>query len=181
MVFLSDNGGATNNTADNSPLRGHKGSMWEGGLRVPFALQWPGVIPAGIDFHEPVISLDILPTIAARAGIEATPGKPFDGVDLVPYLTGEKTGAPHESLKWRMFHNGDYAIRRGDLKLVRESSDGVESALFDVVADPAESHPIPPVGNDPRSALRREWEQWESELKPQAFPTLSEEWWPTEE
>jgi arylsulfatase A-like enzyme len=66
MVFLSDNGGPTSdNASDNRPLRGGKGSLTEGGIRVPFAAQWPGRIPKGLVYQHPVISLDILATIAA--------------------------------------------------------------------------------------------------------------------
>ncbi|MDQ8199443.1 sulfatase-like hydrolase/transferase [Pelagicoccus enzymogenes] len=175
VFFLSDNGGAANNSSNNSPLRGFKASMWEGGLRVPFAMQWKGVVPAGTDYDEPVISLDILPTIARAAGVGETPGKPFDGVDLVPFLKGERKGSPHETLKWRVFESGDFAIRSGDLKLLRERD--VDGALFDLSKDVSEVTPDASGNESQKALLRKEWELWENELQPQAFPSLSDVWW----
>ena len=177
VIFLSDNGGATNNASGNLPLRGNKGTMWEGGVRVPFAMQWKGRIPAGEDYHHPVISLDILPTIAALAGVPDNPEKPWDGVDLIPYLTGKKKGAPHDTLLWRAFHNGDYIIRTGDLKLVRESKAQEEPMLFDLSRDISESNDLGVEFNKQRKTMQTTWDKWETDLKPLAFPTLADVWW----
>ena len=99
VIFLNDNGGATGH--DNTPLRGHKGQTWEGGVRVPFAMKWPAVLPKGKVLADPVISLDIMPTALAAAGIASPPGQPLDGVDLVPYASGKTAGRPHEVLYWK--------------------------------------------------------------------------------
>ena len=135
VIFLNDNGGATGH--DNTPLRGRKGQAWEGGIRVPFVMQWPAVLSKGKVFGHPVISLDIFPTAMAAAGVEKTPGKPLDGVDLVLYLTGAETGRPHPTLHWK---NGSaWAVRDQDLKLVQGDKKKAKVELFDLAADPIES------------------------------------------
>ena len=94
VFFLSDNGGVTNHdtgeqpVADNAPLRGGKSQLFEGGVRVPFAVRWPGRIAGGRDYDRPVSSLDIFATLAAQLGLQAKTGKPLYGTDLVPYLGG---------------------------------------------------------------------------------------------
>ncbi len=119
VCFLSDNGGPTDaNASNNYPLRGGKGSPWDGGWRVPFAMQWPAKLPRGQVYAQPVISLDIFATIAAQTSASLDPARPLDGVNLLPYLTGQKHGAPHEAIYLRMFDKGAYAVRSGDFKLL---------------------------------------------------------------
>ncbi len=102
VVFLSDNGGPTDvNGSSNAPLRGVKGETREGGIRVPFLLRWPGRLPAGAIYDRPVIQLDLHPTALAAAGAPVPADATPDGVDLLPYLTGSKSGDPHELLYWR--------------------------------------------------------------------------------
>ena len=118
LVFLlSDNGGPTKElTSSNAPLRGGKGDMYEGGIRLPFIISWPGVVPAGKVGARPISAVDILPTALAAAGRAVPRDRVIDGVNLVPFLRGEASGQPHESLYWRM---GDKAAwRQGDWKLV---------------------------------------------------------------
>src|SRR5688572_6677216 len=91
IVFLSDNGGPTmSTTSKNDPLRGFKMTTWEGGIRVPFCMQWKGKLPAGKTYEHPIIQLDLLPTMLAAAGSPADVTPTLDGVNLLPYLTGEK-------------------------------------------------------------------------------------------
>ena len=138
VIFLSDNGGPTQQTtSSNAPLRGFKAQALEGGIRIPYMMQWKGVLPAGKVDDRPVISLDLHPTIVAAAGAAADPAWKLDGVDLVPYLTAAKTGTPHEILYWRMFAN-QRAVRHGNLKLVW-SGQSEQGGLYDVVSDPGES------------------------------------------
>src|SRR5262249_20230726 len=112
VVFTSDNGGPTaQTTSSNLPLRGFKAPSGEGGVRVPFCLQWKGTIPAGSVYEHPIIQLDILPTALAAAGAPARPEDQLDGVDLLPYLTGKKSGRPHETFSWRF--GPQTAIRHG--------------------------------------------------------------------
>jgi len=117
IFFLSDNGGPTPQTSSrNDPLRGTKGQVYEGGVRVPFALQWQGQVPAGKKVMDPVISLDILPTALAAAGGAPAAEDKFDGVNLLPFLKGEDAKPPHDRLFWRM--GEQHAARVGDWKLV---------------------------------------------------------------
>ena len=118
IVFFADNGGPEGvNSSDNGPLRGVKGNAFEGGIRVPFMMQWKGRLPAGKVFDLPAIQLDVLPTALAAAGVAVRPEWQFEGVDLLPYLRGEKTDAPHEALFWRF--GEQFAVRMGDWKLVK--------------------------------------------------------------
>ena len=120
IFFFSDNGGSGRkpflayNTGVNTPLRGDKGQTLEGGIHVPFFVSWPGKLPAGKTYDQPVITLDILPTACAVAGAKADAD--FDGVNLLKHLTGEDTTAPHEALYWRF--GPQKAIRKGKWKLV---------------------------------------------------------------
>jgi arylsulfatase A-like enzyme len=131
VIFVNDNGGATGH--DNTPLRGRKGSSWEGGIRVPFALQWPAVLPKGKVFDAPVIQLDIFATAIAAAGVAKSPGQPLDGVNLVPFLTGQQAGRPHQTLYWKS--GPTWAVRDGDLKLVVGDRAMAKPALFDLSTD----------------------------------------------
>ena len=118
VFFLSDNGGPTPaNASDNAPLRATKGTVYEGGVRVPFVLAWPGRLPAGVEYDPIVSSLDIFPTAVAAAGLDASPV--LDGVDLMPYLIGANRGVPHSQLCWHSDEGGQYAMRTAGRKLVR--------------------------------------------------------------
>ena len=131
VFFLSDNGGPTaHNAADNAPLRGFKGDFFEGGVRVPFAVQWKGVIPEGIRYDNPVISLDIFSTAVALAKV--TPKNELDGVNLIPYLTGENNGIPHQELYWRNYDTQKFAIRTINSKQILKKD---ETYLFDIQKD----------------------------------------------
>lgn len=118
IFFLSDNGGPTaQTTSGNGPLRGFKAQTWEGGIRVPYIVQWKGHLPAGKIDDRPVIQMDILPTALAAAGIKAQPEWKLDGVNLLPYLDGTRSAPPHAALYWRF--GGQIAIRKGEWKLVK--------------------------------------------------------------
>jgi arylsulfatase A-like enzyme len=132
IVYVNDNGG----TGTNVPFRGRKGQLYEGGIRVPFAVRWPGRVPAGRRCEQPVIQLDILPTVLAAAGVKLSSDRQYDGVDLLPYLTGEKSDLPHRELFWRYPRFGR-AVRSGDLKLILHAKRAAE--LFDLSSDPGET------------------------------------------
>ena len=118
VVFISDNGGPVDqNGSINAPLNGQKGILLEGGIRVPFILSWPGTLPAGTRYSHPVSSLDLAPTFLAAAGVDARAGDQLDGVDLLPYLAGRNTAAPHDQLLWRFTISA--CVRTGDWKLIR--------------------------------------------------------------
>lgn len=136
VIFLSDNGGPTSSTTSgNGPLRGFKSQTWEGGIRIPYLMQWKGRIPAGKVDDRPVIQLDILPTALAAAGVSANPAWKLDGVNLLPYLTGQNPAAPHEMLYWRF--GPQLALRMGDWKLVKAPLGGVADSVRDGKADTA--------------------------------------------
>jgi len=125
VFYLSDNGGPEKkNKSDNGPLREGKGSMYEGGIRVPFAVQWPGVIPSSSQYDQPIISLDIFATAISQAGV--TPKNELDGIDLIPYLTGKKLDAPHDNLFWRQYKTNGLAVRSGSIKLVKDKKGELE-------------------------------------------------------
>ncbi|MEQ1858517.1 MAG: sulfatase-like hydrolase/transferase [Chthoniobacteraceae bacterium] len=133
VVFVGDNGAPTAElTSSNGPLRGGKGQLYEGGVRVPFFARWPGRIPAGGVFTAPVSTLDILPTALAAAGEK--PPADLDGVDLLPHWRGETNVPPHATLYWR--YGAQFALREGRWKLVHA---GKQTELFDVDADPGET------------------------------------------
>jgi len=161
VVFLSDNGGPPSaNASCNAPLRGAKGSIQEGGIRVPLLMQWPRRLPKGEVYERPVISLDLFPTSVAAAGGKAKGG--LDGVDLIPYVAGKKRGAPHDRLFWKRAASG--VVRQGKWKLVAED-DGAK-ALYDLSEDIEEAHDLS--GKRPRTvkALSKALAEWEAQLKP---------------
>ncbi|MCP1381654.1 sulfatase-like hydrolase/transferase [Runella salmonicolor] len=126
IVFLSDNGGPiADNGSSNAPLRGQKGSVFEGGIRVPFVMQWTGKIPAKLTYDKPIIALDILSTVLANIKGAAKPKNPLDGTDLLPYLTNKTNKAPHDFLFWRMYDRGNYAIIQKDEKKMVVLKDSV--------------------------------------------------------
>ncbi len=169
VVFLSDNGGARNNASDNGELRGHKNDLFEGGVRVPFAMRWLNKIPAGVDYHQPISSLDILATIVAQANVDISENKPLDGVDLIPYITNEEKGSPHEILFWRHLKAKSHAVRRGDDKLMQVKQD---TLVFDLDEDFRESKNVADKQIEKAGSLQKAYQQWESELQGPAFPYL---------
>ena len=136
VIFLSDNGAGVAEYCSNEPLRLGKQTLFEGGVRVPFIMKWPGRISAGMTYDHPVSALDIFPTAMAAAGhAEPSTGRPGDGVDLVPYLNGSIDGRPHDTLYWRSGPN--WAIREGDWKLIHA---GERDWLYDLAEDIGEKY-----------------------------------------
>jgi arylsulfatase A-like enzyme len=172
VFYLSDNGGPTqDNASNNQPLRGGKGSPWEGGWRVPFAVQWPGHLPRGLVYEKPVISLDIFATIVAQANAPANPDRPLDGVNLMPYLTGQKSGPPHDTIYLRMYDKGAFAIRGGDYKLVIPNSTS-PAELFNLSADITESKNLAGLHPEQLQTLEKLRREWNAQLVPPAFTGL---------
>ena len=160
LFFINDNGGPTSaNGSRNDPLRATKGTMYEGGIRVPFMVQWPGRLKAGGVYDQPVISLDILPTMAAAGGAELPSGRKLDGVNLLPYLRGEKKQPPHEILFWRSAQN--HALRKGNWKLVKM---GDETGLFNLASDIGESKDLKAEKPDVLRDIEKTYERWNSQM-----------------
>ena len=179
IFFLSDNGGTEKNASNNGSNRGWKSDVFEGGLKVPFAMMWKNKIKAGQVYPHPVISLDIMGTIVAASGVEISKDRPIDGVDLVPYLTGQKSGRPHELLFWRKKEqNQVMAIRHGDDKLLVNFRGIKGKALFNLAKDPSEKNNLVKSMPEKAQELQRRWDAWEGQLKDRYFPTLAEDnWW----
>jgi arylsulfatase A-like enzyme len=160
IFFISDNGGPTgNNGSNNGPLRATKATVYEGGIRVPFMIQWPRRLKGGKVVEIPVIALDILPTAAAAAGAQIPEDRKIDGVNLLPYISGEKKGTAHELLFWRMGQN--HAIRKGNWKLVTMAG---ETALYDLAADIGESKDMKAEKPDIVQELQKAFEKWSKDM-----------------
>ncbi len=181
VVFLSDNGGASNNASRNTPLRGHKSQPFEGGLRVPFAIRWPGVAAPGSTYRHPVSALDIAATIVGAAGpvarAQVRPTHPLDGVDLRPHLAGEIEGPPHAALFWWWHDRGQAAVRSGDLKLVTRPESAGGDLLFDLASDTGERRNLLRADladgyEGAADALRGLLAEWSEGLIPPAHPSL---------
>jgi len=161
VVFISDNGGPTPTTSSgNGPLRGFKGQMWEGGIRIPFMMQWPGRVPAGKVYDQPVIGLDVHPTIVAAAGETISPDWKLDGVNLLPFVTGAASGRPHETLYWRM--GGKHAIRDGDWKVTVEP--GTPPGLFNLAQDIGEKTDLASKNPDTMKELVAKYDAWSTQM-----------------
>ena len=169
IFFVSDNGGPTGQTTSrNDPLRGFKSSTWEGGVRVPFCMQWKGRVPAGETYKQPVIQLDILPTALAAAGVKADPEWKLDGVDLLPYVTAEEDGRPHETLYWRF--GNQWAVRHGDWKLVAGGRGDPNGELFNLADDISESKNLATDMPEKVRELKSLWDTWNAEQAPPSAP-----------
>lgn len=163
IIFLNDNGGATDNGSDNGLYRGMKGSKWEGGVRVPFCMTWPAGLRGGGTYDAPVSTLDVLPTtVAAASGAAAQTKHSLDGVNLLPFVRGERDDAPHAQLFWR--RGIAAACRDGDWKLIRV--EGQAPMLFDLATDPSERHDVAASHADVTTRLATALAHWESELAP---------------
>ena len=196
VVFLNDNGGGesteryarhSRNFANNLPLRGYKFDLFEGGVRVPMIVRWPGRVPAGKVYAEMVSSTDVYPTLLAAAGLQMPGGQPADGVDLLPFINGKKKSRPHEWLCWqnrswlprkkggfvtptRKVHNS--AIRKGNWKLVRLNekigSDTPPPAwqLYDLEKDIGERQNVADQNEDVVNELNAHFDSWRSTMHP---------------
>jgi arylsulfatase A-like enzyme len=164
VFFLSDNGGPeTKNASDNGVLRGGKSDAWEGGFRVPFAVQWKGRLPAGVDYDAPVSSLDILATITELAGAPTEAERPLDGVNIIPYLAGETADVPHATIYLRKFDQNKYAVRQGEFKMIIPWKGGAPQ-LYNLQEDIGEEQDIANMHAATVQALDRVRLTWDSEL-----------------
>ncbi len=182
VFFLSDNGGPTDvNASRNDPFRGVKGEVREGGIHTPFFVQWKAKLPAGKAYDRPVISLDVHPTALAAAGVAPPTDARFDGVNLLPHLTGDKKEPPHDVLYWRFNFPArqtarhKWAIRQGDWKLFTDiaanrtqkndpqaDSGGVK--LVNLADDPREEKDLSKLHPEKVKALEALWKKWNAEL-----------------
>ena len=163
IFFLSDNGGPEpKNGSNNGPLREGKSSIYEGGNRIPFAMQWTGEITSMV-YEFPVSSLDILPTIAALTDAPLAANNPLDGVNIIPYLKGEKQGRPHQTLFVRKFDDDLYSVRDGDMKLITKSENSIKE-LYDLNKDLGEENNLAGTFPDEVNRLDSLRQAWDSQL-----------------
>ena len=173
IVFASDNGGSvTASSAINAPLNGMKGTFLEGGLRVPMIMHWPKQIKPSQVYKHPVITLDLVNTFVGAAGGTIEPEtvgkgkrayeKIYDGVDLIPFVTGEIARSPHESLFWRMALRGS-AIRHGNWKLIQTPHH--PTMLFDLSSDVSEQNNLADQHPEKVAELTRRYADWSESLK----------------
>lgn len=168
VILTSDNGGLSTSEGwptSNLPLRGGKGWIYEGGIREPLLVRWPGKVEAGTKIKEPVSSPDFMSTLIEATGAKGFDDQIFDGISLLPLFAGQSLG--ERELFWHYPHYGNQggaptaAIRRGDWKLVEWMEDQ-RAELFDVRNDVAESNDLanshPEMVADLRESLR-EWQK----------------------
>lgn len=161
VVLLSDNGGPTQElTSSNAPLRGGKGSLYEGGVRVPMVWSYPDRLPQGTVENRVVLSLDIAATALDLAGIE--PGEQIDGHSLLSWLEDPLSESPHETVYWRM-PGGKMALRRGNWKIVRPSSDA-PIELYHLAGDPSESRNLVSQHPEAMKELINRWRSIDGEM-----------------
>lgn len=154
VIFTSDNGGAgyLGLPEINAPFRGWKITFFEGGIRVPLFMRWPGVIAAGSQYDRPVHHFDIYGTAAAAAGAAMPDDRRMDGVDLLPYVFGERKGDPHEALFWRAGH---YQVVLADGWKLQRAQRPERNWLFHLETDPTEEQDLAAQRPDKVAALLR--------------------------
>jgi arylsulfatase A-like enzyme len=176
VFFLSDNGGPEDsNGSCNDPLRGQKGQVYEGGIRVPFLASWPGVLPMDSVYEHPVVSLDISCTALAVGGAKLE-SKVLDGVNLLPYFQGETDDPPHEALFWRQASGEIWAARSGHYKLLRGERESETVQLYQLADDISESEDVSGDKREQVQAIRQQYERWNEGNKPSFFPSFRDYW-----
>lgn len=175
VFFTSDNGGPQStkqqpgkwNGSSNAPFRGGKGDLFDGGVHVPFVASWPARIKPGQVFESQVIHLDIARTAVEVAGADATAKPAMEGVDLMPFLSGQQEGAPHKALFWR---NGDggkqWSILAEDGTKHMYNKYSGKTSLFYLLDDVGEANDVISGQPDRAKELRAEWEKWDEGNQP---------------
>jgi arylsulfatase A-like enzyme len=167
FIFSSDNGGER--LSDNAPLFHHKTSLWEGGIRVPCVMRWPGRLPKGKVIGQPAITMDLTATILAAAEVRPAKERPLDGINLLPILAGDQKEV-ERTFFWRIDRNGrkQKAVRHGRWKYVQ---DGMVEMLFDLEQDIGERRDLAYRKPETLAKLKRLLADWEADLArhPPAF------------
>ncbi len=165
VIFASDNGGTK--SARNAPLSGHKGSTYEGGIRVPAIVRWPGVVPAGVDSDQPCLTFDFTASIARIAGVTPAEDQPWEGMDIVAHVADGKPDVAR-TLFWRK-QRGEavwMGVREGNLKWVGQSNGQGQSAeLFDLSKDVSEQHDLHTQRGEDQERLSTLYRDWEERVR----------------
>ncbi len=177
IFFLSDNGGLPDKGGRNGVLRGKKGEMFEGGIRVPFLVSWPKQLPKGAVSKVPVMAFDIFATsVAAAGGKMPDDGKVYDSRDMLPYLKGEKEGYLRPTLYWGAGGENRWAIRHQDWKLVNAGKKSDAIMLFDLSKDIGETTDLAAKHPDKAKELEAMVNTWREEVIGQTVELLGENW-----
>ncbi len=162
VVFTNDNGGPTDkNASSNYPLSGTKSNHLEGGIRVPFLMRWPGKITPNTTYNYPVSTLDLLPTFVESGGGNLDDVTNLDGVNLMPYIMGEKMERPHQRLFWKK--QARAALREGDWKLIRYPDRPAE--LYNIADDEREMNNLAELYPERVKKMYKMIFRWESTLE----------------
>lgn len=176
VIFASDNGGTA--SGRNDPFRGFKGGTFEGGIRVPLIVRWPGVVPAGATSNVPCMTFDLTATLATAAQLPGDVTREFEGIDLVEMLSGkgdqtitgssQKQSRSDRSLYWRK-PRGQVVwmgVRDGDWKYVaKRTGEKEQQWLFDLANDPSETSDLSRVDFQKTRALRAKFDAWERKTR----------------
>lgn len=169
IIFISDNGGAEyTNTTENGPFKGGKITDFEGGVQVPFIMKWKDHIPEGITYNPMVSSMDIFQSVVEVTATPIPEDRKYDGVNLLPYLTREREGVPHEILFWQ--RGFSKAVRTGQWKLLLNEDSG-DTLLYDISQDPFEHRNIYGSQKTTAERLLEKHKQWSSELADPLWPS----------
>ena len=163
MIFTNDNGGEW--LSRNDPFSNRKSSVWEGGIRVPMILRWPGTLPAAATSHQVAVTMDLTATILAAARARIPETHELEGIDLTPVLSGRAAVVTRE-LFWRVRGGRgggkpQTAVRSGRWKLLREPD---RAMLFDLETDPGERQDLSPKHPDVVRRLQRALDAWEKDI-----------------
>lgn len=166
VIFTSDHGAMAPGL--NTPWRDYKSTTFEGGLRIPTVMRWPGVIEPGVVSHQIGTLMDLTTSFLNLAGTEPPDGKPLDGIDILGHVLDGKPEIPR-TLFWR-YRRGDetwWAARDGNVKLVRKQmGEAVEEWLFDLSSDPTETRSVAAERPRDYGSLQRALLKWEQEMVP---------------
>jgi len=172
VLFTSDNGAASGPSDPDffnacGPLRGCKGTLWEGGIRVPMIVRWTGIVPSGRQSSHAWYFADVLPTLADVAGAPCP--EEIDGVSVLPALRGQGPRRIHETMYWE--HEGARAARAGPWKAVQQQAPDGRVELYDLASDPGETTDVGPQHPDVLADLQRTLVTAHEEPRPQIEPT----------
>ncbi len=164
VIFFSDNGGSGG--ADNSPLRGHKAQMWEGGIRVPCLVRWPdGKVPAGAVCHEFLSSLELFPSLATASGADLPKGVVLDGFDWWPVLCHQKK-TPRQEMFWQRKELIGARVGRWKWVDMGDTDQGNQrGGLFDLRSDIGEQHDLSLARPEVLAAIKTRYANWRGEME----------------